>query len=96
MTDEQLAAIRARCEASTPGPWKATKRGKDWWVMQEGGDTHMRGRVCLVDDNVPSSELDAHFIAHARRDVLDMLAEVEKAKAQVASYSRLLSHRAAA
>ena len=91
MNDEQLAAIRARCEAATPGPWNAQLRKTDWMVMHKGNAFLLPGRICLVDDNVPRSELDAYFIAHARTDVLILLEELAKAHARIASLERFLS-----
>lgn len=62
MTPETLAAIKARCEAATPGPWKAD--GCELYVH------HSRewvGETLRPDD--PRAPRDAEFIAHAREDV---------------------------
>ena len=48
MTDEQLAEIRARCEAATPGPWIregaviSSLRGV-WYALKTSAD-----RACLL------------------------------------------------
>jgi DNA repair photolyase len=45
MTKEQLDAIRARCEAATPGPWSKTN---SWgWCNAEGCD-----EICLQSDMI--------------------------------------------
>src|SRR5574343_589905 len=73
-----LAPIRARAEAATPGPWR---------VQQDrDGATHVERdvpdgfSVCCtghVEDD-PEARPDAAFIAHARTDVPILLAEVAR------------------
>lgn len=70
-----LDAIRARCEAASPGPWRATNGllasivaevGCGWFVETDiGGSSRL-------------AAYDAAFIAHARTDVPALLAEVER------------------
>lgn len=65
LTQEELAEIRKRTEASTPGPWKESK------LYIEFGDSSERlADVC--------NRIDAEFIAHAREDVPKLLAEIER------------------
>jgi hypothetical protein len=80
MTPEQLAAIKARADAATPGPWESATTGV--W-------SDIEGDLWVADT---SHDYDAAFIAHAREDVPALLAEVdkwraraEKAEAQVAA-----------
>jgi hypothetical protein len=40
MTDEELAMIRARCDAATPGPWRSYIEGRD---HTSGSDFIMTG-----------------------------------------------------
>lgn len=77
-----LDEIKARTEAATPGPW-------NWdidWLRQgtekEGGMIVMRVEMAGTEMN-PEAQLvlltkDADFIAHARQDVADLVAEVER------------------
>ena len=83
--EEEMAIIRARCEAASAGPWTFT-----------GPENHAQGlvrdergwHVCDAYDNTSWSEeqcrANAEFIAHARTDVpalLDALAESDAAVA---------------
>ncbi len=82
MNDEELAEMRARAEAATPGPWSV---GDGEFVQQSG--TYMaicrvnnpvvndwrRGKT--VDGGPGSNEPNKEFIAHAREDVPALLAE---------------------
>lgn len=67
-----LDAIRARCEATTAGPWEAAEmlRWPGRWDVWEAD-----GRKCIAE---VLWERDAEFIAHARTDVEALLAEVER------------------
>jgi len=80
-----VAAIRARCEAATPGPW---------W--QGDTDEHEEGDADCVyvrDDDAGRMvwrmagpfvhEEDAAFVAEARQDVSALLAEVERIAARL-------------
>ncbi len=71
----RLAAIKARCEAATPGPWKdeyAELEGFASILRHDGTDWH---QVCDADQH------DRPFIAHARSDVPWLLAEIERLEA---------------
>jgi len=62
-----IEAIRARADKATPGPWHIEDYGYMW---------NNAGRViCKVYDN---QRRNADFIAHAREDIPDLLAEVER------------------
>ena len=72
-----LAAIRARCEVATPGPW----RYRSWLESQWSGSTHhvVETGVGLPGNVVnDASEQDAAFIAHAREDLPRLLARLEE------------------
>lgn len=91
-TELDEAAIRARVEAATPGPWRHTDSEAVYDVHQDGlvvvgseGDP-----VALVadewyeaDEGEPTPFHDAEFIAHARTDVGLLLTALDKARAQV-------------
>lgn len=73
MTPTELAQIRVRCEAATPGPW--VQRGNS----VEPHNSHLvsfkvYGSVKEMDDT-------CRFIANARQDVPKLLAEVERLRA---------------
>jgi hypothetical protein len=70
-----MDAIKARRDAATPGPWCADPiedDDVDWFVhaAREPDFPILVQRAC--------GEADAEFIAHARQDVDDLVAEVEQ------------------
>ena len=85
MIDEQLAAIRARCEAATPGPWEPGTQSPytlRFSIHQsaEARKVNPLGwqRACICRE---ARMMDAAFIAHARQDVITLLADVEQLRA---------------
>ena len=88
LTDELIAEVEARCSNATPGPWASY----EYMVLNAGEYSIV---VCDSGEN-GESEKDAEFIAHARTDIPDLLAEVKTLKAEKESiaeeYSQRLSH----
>ena len=90
LTKEQLGAIRARCEAATPGPWDC------WWK----GNTIKQHTVKSISyDGIPSVNIcsgispkteNAAFIAHARQDIPALLAALEAAEVRVKALERAI------
>lgn len=81
MTDEQLAEIRARCEAATPGPWRSLVEGRDFDSGSSFIDTPLadeRGQGIEVSG---ATDADQDFMAAARQDVPDLLSEVDRLRA---------------
>jgi len=82
MTAQELNAIRARCDAATPGPWITCSCDDDsfWgatvYVEQEGHDDEYIAH--FSKDQIA----DAEFIARARADVPALLAALEQAQAE--------------
>lgn len=75
LTDEQLAEIKARAAAATPGPWWA--ESVDCCVISEAlGDDDEGG--CWVADFGCAFPDDGEFIAHAREDIPLLVSEVER------------------
>lgn len=90
---KRLAEIRARAECATAGPW--------WWdedrrevrsvnAVDEWGHRYDRdessGPIVETDmGHYPPYRVDREFIAHARQDVPDLLAEVERLRNLVAA-----------
>jgi hypothetical protein len=76
-----LDAIEARAKAATPGPWRKQPRlsidgSVESEAMGKGGVPAM-----MVDIDSERSRVDAEFIAHARKDVPDLVAEVRRLRA---------------
>lgn len=70
MTDQELAAIEARVNAATAGPWEAYCNYDECWTLD--------GPIANGPDMMPKG--DAIFIAHARTDVPALVAEVRRLK----------------
>lgn len=73
-----MHAIRQRCDQATPGPWKSFVEGRDHdsgssFIMTSGGDIELIG----------ASVADQEFIAHARQDIPQLLAEIQRLKAMI-------------
>jgi len=93
MTQEELDAIKARCEAATAGPWHWSgdypsdapcPHGTDW--TDHGPDLTSSTDPVITSSGYDASSLDvsdadAEFIAAARSDVPALLAEIERLEA---------------
>ena len=71
-----MVAIRHRCDQATPGPWKSYVEGRDHdsgssFIMTGGEDIELIG----------ASVADQDFIAHARQDIPQLVAEIRRLKA---------------
>ena len=74
-----IAVIRARVAAATPGPWVRgiARDGDGWAVLANDGDD----KVCVQPSSRvidPYSPADADLIAHAPADIAALCAEVER------------------
>lgn len=79
MPDEELAAIKQRCEGTTPGPWTSYVEGRDHdsgsdFIMTDGDDIELIGGATTADQD---------FIAHARQDIPLLLDEIERLRSQL-------------
>lgn len=92
MDGERRAAIKARCEAATPGPWAAIVRDVEGTLADEDGflgfdvagpPEAMRGQFACGTDAV--------FMAAARQDVPDLLTALEEQEARNQELSRRLA-----
>ena len=78
ITNDELHAMRVRCDAATPGPWKSYVEGRDhtsgssFIMTGEGGS---RGPDIELSG---ATSPDQDFIAHARQDVPRLIAELER------------------
>ena len=75
ISDKELAEIRKRAEAATPGPWKAFVEDRDFqsgssFIQTQGEDIELIG----------ATEEDYDFIANARQDIPKLLDEIERLK----------------
>lgn len=95
---ERLAEIAARAEAASVGPWNTSREDMDSMVETEDDglvmvcyvyrqyDKKIKGAWARI--GVPSKQgsqvfrTDARFIAHARQDIPDLLAEVARLAAE--------------
>jgi hypothetical protein len=72
LTNEQLAEIRERAEAATPGPWE-----KEFGY----GIKITAGKTVVVDEDEGVVHYhDADLITHSREDIPKLLAEIERLK----------------
>ena len=70
MTRPDLDAIRARCDAATPGPWTYDETG-----YVDIGLPRSRS-IAIGIENDATAKSDGDFIAHARTDIPALLAYV--------------------
>ena len=85
MSEQELAAIRARAEAATDGPWQQSMdiTGRLMVVVNLTPHQFREIIIAVSSDNSPRDE-DLDFIAHAREDVPALLAEVERLREALA------------
>ena len=92
---DQLAAIRARAEAATPGPWEAQE---PWgasgigWGRVKGPKARRQYYGSMCFDRIE----DVEFIAASRADVPALLADLEAAQVRIAELEGALSRLLAA
>lgn len=75
-----LREIRARCDAATPSPWRASVERRDHWAGSSFIDTP---RQQFEIDGATDADYD--FIAAARQDIPTLLDEVERLRALLAT-----------
>jgi hypothetical protein len=87
MSDLDVEAIEARCEAATPGPWEWSERrqwltGPDYADVIEPDDVDC-GSWCQGGSSKirwDRPEADADFIAHARSDIPALLTALSESQ----------------
>lgn len=100
MTTERRASIKARCDAATPGPWKTGKddftkniieaaKDRGTIIVQRRDDYNMHWNSLIP---IEQTFADAAFIAHARQDIPDLLAEVERWQRVTRYLAKKLTH----
>jgi hypothetical protein len=92
----RVEAIRARCEAATPGPWEDIDYnrdcpGRDTWLGVINGAFEITtehvtiGRVKYSALPHPENVANARFIAHARADIPWLLARITELETALAA-----------
>ncbi|PPQ18177.1 hypothetical protein CV770_17290 [Bradyrhizobium sp. AC87j1] len=76
LTDDEIGAIKARCEQATAGPWKSFIEKRDKlsgsdFVQTGGEDVYLTGATLA----------DQEFIANARQDIPRLIAEIKRLRA---------------
>ena len=98
VTSVDVAAIRARCEAATPGPWRACL-GSGTYLMRGISAEREMGAVAIADcrpdwepRDTPRTDHrpDMEFIAAARTDVPALLDALAATEARVAALEAAL------
>jgi hypothetical protein len=84
LSEQRLAEILARAAAATNGPWCT-----DSWEIYQGteyvpGMSFWIGETCRGTADLAQDAADAAFVAAARTDVPELVAEVQFLRAQVA------------
>jgi hypothetical protein len=79
LTDDELAAIRARAEAATPGRWN---RPYDALIDMQLEARLVVGNVAGYEIAICENRADAEFIAHARADIPALLAHADALAAE--------------
>lgn len=94
-----IEAIKARCEAATPGPWAADGYGDMIWaenpygrgrmmLLNIRGWGHLTGKGCCRFTDERAAEIQnasAAFIAHAREDIPYLLERVAELEGQLSA-----------
>lgn len=81
LSDTEIAEIKKRYEAATPGPWISYVEGRD----HQSGDHFIQTRgeedIYLYGNTIA----DQDFIAHARQDIPALIAEIERLRGEQAA-----------
>jgi hypothetical protein len=80
---ERLAEIKARTNEAKPGPWRLGWKSPHYPNRIKGPDNKTIMSAVCNDPICTPHEATARFIAAARQDVPDLLAEVERLRAEV-------------
>lgn len=88
MTPIEAAQAQQRCDAATPGPWRAASHFHGAYVTR---GLRQEIAVLIRRDN-PRADEDAELIAHARTDLPAALAALAEARAANAKLTEDLSH----
>jgi hypothetical protein len=78
MNDSEIERIKKRCEQATIGPWQSFVEKRDQisgsdFIMTAQEDIYLTGATIQDQD----------FIAHARQDIPNLIAEIERLRAEL-------------
>jgi hypothetical protein len=96
MTDDELAAIDARLQAATPGPWevKSHRFAKYLYIdaiLAPPAPDGQQVRIVETDEGCgPPSPADAELIAHAPTDLAALVAEVRRLQDERAALVKVM------
>lgn len=89
MDKKRIDGIRSRCESATPGPWKVDE------IIESFEGTCISRGIRSADCGLNRGQEfelflphDAHFIAHARTDIPDLLAYIDELEGRLAVHRR--------
>jgi len=85
MTNEELQAIKARCDAATPGPWIQTPftHNNPYMSIRLRRQSDPRLYDVMRDMGWGKNRDNSIFIAHSRQDIPALLAHVEAQAARI-------------
>ena len=93
ITGEELAEMKSRCDAATPGPWKTDA----YYVVGQvkegrpGGEVIVECRTTAPSIAAKVNHIaNAYAIAHARTDLPYCIAEIERLYAALAGAERMI------
>lgn len=77
MDEKQLLEIEARANAATPGPWEQDEESNDALSIKSHGcvTAMVFGNAFLGEE---AQGQNAHFIAHSRTDIPNLIAEIRR------------------
>ena len=81
ITTEELAAMKARIAATTPGPWISYFEGRDHMSGDSFIQTATQDIYISAEDYAGGGGhfcADQDFVAHARQDMPRLIAEIER------------------
>lgn len=97
MTPERLAEIKQRAEAATPGPWSYYKTiSGDYLISLPADDDTPLAHIPHIHLHQAKDEQgrNATFISHARTDIPDLIAEIERLQEKIDRLQHALAESA--
>jgi hypothetical protein len=86
LTGERIAGIKARLAAATAGPWAVHNPRSRFHIIST---VLPAGRDFVMESGSADEAADAELIANAPTDIAELLGEVERLRAVVASFTEL-------
>jgi len=88
MDEKRLETIRARVEKATPGPWIHMDGDVFYGEIRDVDNFDLIAEVPEADDRPE----DFEFMAEARQDIPDLLAEVERLRSALSRIGWIIDH----